>query len=170
MTQHWMTAGSSTGGRHPVVSGSVAQLDRAPDFGSGGCGFESYRGHMEMRIKNIYSREMFPGLIMEKPKEGQMEMERARMLDIVKPFHPVLDISQQKWTVLHDSDGKSLGYGTWGNLLCAQINIFEDGMNHTFWVMTNHVTETQRAEDVIQDAVSRVNWKDESYKWDPGDL
>ena len=29
----------------PLEKGSVAQLDRAPDYGSGGLGFESLQGH-----------------------------------------------------------------------------------------------------------------------------
>lgn len=37
----------------PSKNGYVAQLDRAPDYGSGGLGFDSLRDHLKGRIYEL---------------------------------------------------------------------------------------------------------------------
>jgi len=51
----------------------VAQLDRAPDYGSGGLGFESLREHLKMkRLRMRYVSDFFCPL---KSKNGKHEIK-----------------------------------------------------------------------------------------------
>jgi hypothetical protein len=126
---------------------------------------------MEIRINEIYSRKMFPGLIMGKAKltDFAKSLEEMKERIEIKEF-PTINTVELRWTDLLDNDGKRLGYGTYGHIAGAQIEIVEGEEYYNFCIIFNYIQEIENLNEKINKIISEVNWKQLAFNWNIGDL
>ena len=125
---------------------------------------------MKIKIEEIYSRSMFPSLIMGKPKDGMYEKSLEGIKKLLPNYNPIINVSEVKWVVLYNGDGKQLGYGTYGHITGVGIEISEGDDRYSFSVIFNFVPEIEKLEDKIQSVLEQIDWKDKVLKWNIGDL
>lgn len=127
---------------------------------------------MKIEIEEIYSRGMFPGLIMGKPKDGMYQ----KSLDDIKEFlsvwdHiPIINMSEVKWVQMKDTEGNDLGYGTWGHITGVKCRIIECEDNYSFCLIFNFFPEIEKLEEKLMEMVSKFDYHNNSFKWNIGDL
>jgi hypothetical protein len=125
---------------------------------------------MEVKINEIYSKKMFAGLIMGAPKEGMYE----KSLDEIKHFlgdsNPITNLSKTKWLSIKESTENKMGYGSWGHITGVKLTISEEFDNYDFSLIFNFHPELEKLEDVINKSIDLVDWRNNSFKWDAGDL
>jgi len=117
----------------------------------------------KIRIEEIYSKDMFPGLIIGKPKVGMYEKSLAEIKKFLGGHLPITNVSETKWTMLG-------GYGSWGHICGVKIQISDGDDRYSFSVIFNFLPEKQQLENRINEVLSEIDWKTNSLKWDIGDL
>jgi hypothetical protein len=125
---------------------------------------------MKIEIEEIYSRNMFPGLIMGKPKDGMYQKSLDDMKELLGDHYPITNNSEVKWTQIKESNGKEFGYGTWGHITGVKCRIREGDDNYSFSLIFNFCPEIENLEDKLTEEVSKFDYKNNSLKWDIGDL
>lgn len=124
---------------------------------------------MDIRIEEIYSKKMFPGLLLGKAENIEYEETLSTMKTLLGNLEPIIIISELKWTQLTNSDGKSLGYGTYGHLTGIKIEIADGDDRYSFSVIFNYLPEKENLNDKINQVISEIDWKENSTKWDISD-
>jgi hypothetical protein len=119
---------------------------------------------MNIRIKEIYSFEMFPGLIIGKPKDGMYEKSLDRIKGMLGS-DPIFNLSEVKWIQFKDK-----GYGSWGHISGVGVSILDGYDVYDFSIIVNYYPELDSIESIIKYAIDGVNWREGSNKWDIGDL
>jgi hypothetical protein len=125
---------------------------------------------MKIKIEEIYSRTMFPGLMMGKPKDGMYEKSLEGIMKLLPDYNPIINVSEVKWVNFYGDDGKHLGHGSWGHITGVGIEISEGDDRYSFSVIFNFVPEIEKLEDKIQVVLDQIDWRSQSVKWDIGDL
>ena len=123
-----------------------------------------------MKIEEIYSKEMFPGLIMGKPKDGMYDSDLSEIKTLLGDSLPIINTSAVKWTQLTEWDGKKMGYGSWGHLCGVKVQLSEDGEMYSFCIIFNYLPEKENLNEKIDKVISESNWKELSLKWNVEDL
>ena len=124
-------------------------------------------------IELIYSESMFPGLMMGKAKEGEYENSLNKMEKFLKEKNsssPIFNCSALKWTILKETKGLELGYGSYGHIAGVILTISEGDDRYSFSIIFNFLPETEKIEDKIEECIDSIDWKNASFKWDIGDL
>lgn len=133
---------------------------------------------MKITIKEIYSVEMFPGLIIGKPKDGKYDESLLKMKTLLSnddypDDNPIINISEIKWTEIgynKITDKKKLYYGSWGHICGVKIQISDGDDRYNFSIIFNYLPENENLNNKIEKIISEINWKEKSFKWDIGDL
>lgn len=125
---------------------------------------------MKLKINKIYSKNMFPDLILGEPKSGMYERSLEEIKNLLGDDNPIINISEVKWVVIKESTKNKMGYGTWGHITGVDIQISEGFDNYDFALIFNFYPELEKLEDVINKSVELVDWRNNSFKWDAGDL
>ncbi|MFW6226303.1 MAG: hypothetical protein ACOC3V_05040 [bacterium] len=125
---------------------------------------------MKIRIEEIYSKNMFPGLIIGKPKDGDYEKSLNQMKEMLGEDLPIHNTSEVKWKQIKETTNGEFGYGSWGNITGVKIRIVDGWVNYDFSIIFNFYPEVEKLEDIVNDVVDLVDWKNNSFKWDDGDL
>lgn len=119
---------------------------------------------MKIRIEEIHSKNMFPGLIMGKPKKGEYEKSLKEMEEVLGNYIPIHNISKTEWKQITKE------YGSYGHISGVKVSIKEGYDNYDFSLIFNFYPELESLEDVIKKSVESIDWKNKSFKWDDGDL
>lgn len=125
---------------------------------------------MKIRIEEIHSKNMFPGLILGKPKEGHYEKSLKEMQDILGDNIPIQNLSKTEWRQITKSTNKKFGHGSWGHITGVKIRITEGCDNYDFSLIFNFYPELETLEEVVKKSIELIDWKNNSFKWDVGDL
>lgn len=127
---------------------------------------------MKIKIEVVHSKEMFPGLMMGKPKDGMFEKSLEGIKKLLPNYNPIINISEVKWTHLVDTDYSKgiIGHGTWGHITGVGLSITDGEDFYDFSVIFNFVPEKEKLEDAIHDAINKVDWKNLAHKWDADDF
>lgn len=135
---------------------------------------------MKLKILEIHSKEMFPGLMLGKPKDGMYEKSLTK---IIKLFGietpdisdipninnvPVFNLSGVKWEDIYDN-GKYSGYGTWGHITGTEIEISDKYDIYSFIMIFNYYPEKEKLEDKVSQVINEIDWENKSFKWSIGD-
>lgn len=125
---------------------------------------------MKIRIEEIHSKNMFPGLIIGKPKDGHYEKSLKEMEDILGKDIPIHNISKTEWRQITKSTGKEFGYGSFGHITGVKIRIVEGYDNYDFSLIFNFYPELETLEEIVRNSIELIDWRNNSFKWDIGDL
>ena len=125
---------------------------------------------MKVTINEIYSKKMFSGLIIGKPKEGMYQ----KSLDEIKQFLgndvPIINISEIKWENIQETTKNKFGYGSWGHITGINLRVRKEPNNYEFSLIFNFFPELEKLEDVIHKSINLVDYENNSLKWNDGDL
>jgi len=125
---------------------------------------------MKVKINEIYSKKMFAGLIMGKPKDGMYEKSLEEIKELLVDDIPIINLSKTKWLDIKKSTKNEVGYGSWGHITGVKLQISDDFDNYEFSLIFNFHPELEKLEDVINDSIKLVDWRNHSLKWGAGDL
>lgn len=119
---------------------------------------------MKIVIEEIISRNMFPGLILGDPTQNLYNQSLEDMIADLGTRLPIHNLSRLEFRKLTDK------YGTWGHITGVKIRIVEGWDNYEFSMILNFYQELEQLEKVIRDSIDSIDWRNNSYKWDIGDL
>jgi hypothetical protein len=126
---------------------------------------------MKIKIEEIHSKDMFPGLIMGKPKDGHYEESLKEMEKILSDdIRPIHNISKTEWKQITKSTGEKYGYGSFGHITGVKISIVEGDDNYDFSLIFNFYPGLETFDEALKNSIQLVDWKNNSFKWDIGDL
>lgn len=118
---------------------------------------------MRIRIEEIQSKKMFPGLIIGKPKQESYEESLAMMKNSFKENRFIHNLSKVEFK--NEGD-----YITYGNITGVKIRIVEGYDNYDFVIIFNFYPGLETLENSINSALESIDWRNNSFKWDIGDL
>lgn len=124
---------------------------------------------MKIKIEELYSKNMFPNLIIGKATDNEYNISLSNMQKLLNDNNTI-NISEIKWTQLYDNDGKSLGYGSYGHICGVKIQISDGFDRYDFSIIFNYLPENENINEKINKIISEINWKENSFKWNIGDL
>lgn len=121
---------------------------------------------MKIKIEEIYSKNMFPGLIIGKPKDGDYDISLKNIKDLLGNDiqYPIQNLSKTEWKQITEN------YGSYGHIAAVKLRIVEDYDNYNFSIIFNFYPEIERLEKVIKRSIDSIDWRNCSFKWDIGDL
>jgi len=125
---------------------------------------------MKVKINEIYSKKMFSGLIMGKPKKGMYDKALKEIKQFLGNDIPLINISETKWLDIKKSTKDKIGYGSWGHITGVKIQIKTEFDNYEFSLIFNFHPEIEKLEDVINKSINLIDWKNNTLKWNAGDL
>ena len=125
---------------------------------------------MKIKIEEIHSKNMFPGLIIGKPRDGHYEESLKEMEEILGRDIPIHNISKTEWRQITKSTDKELGYGSFGHITGVKIRIMEGYDNYDFSIIFNFYPELETLEEIVRNSIELIDWRDNSFRWDAGDL
>lgn len=125
---------------------------------------------MKIKIEEIHSKQMFPTLIIGKPKIGMYEASVKDMENLIGNDYPIINLSKILWVQLVNSDSEKFGYGTYGHICGIKIQISKDDERYNFSVIFNYIPETENLNEKINQVVSNINYKETSLFWKISDL
>lgn len=115
---------------------------------------------MNIQIKEIHSKH--------KPEEYVKSVNN--MTSLLGDKAPITNLSEIKWTKLVETTKDVIGYGSYGHMCGINITICDDDDRYTLSVIFNYLPEKENLNDKITEIVSTIDYKNNSDKWDIGDL
>jgi len=100
---------------------------------------------MKVKINEIYSKKMFDGLLMGKPKEGMYEESLEEIKKFLGDESPIINISAVKWVDIKKTTKNEMGYGSWGHITGVKLQISEEFDNYDFSLIFNFHPELEKA-------------------------
>ena len=125
---------------------------------------------MKTKINEIHSKKMFPDLIAGTPREGMYQKSLNEMIELLEDDIPINNISEPKWVNIKKSTDNTFGYGSYGHITGVKLQISEGYDNYDFSLIFNFYPELENLKDVVNKSVKSIDWKNNSLKWDAGDL
>jgi len=128
----------------------------------------------KIKIEEIHSKEMFPGLLIGKPDDENVRELHEKSISNIKKLlgdnYPITDISKVEWTQITETKSKDeLGWGTWGHICGAKIQVAEGDDRYSFSAIFSYAPEKTHILDSITKVLDEIDWKNNSIKWDIGD-
>jgi hypothetical protein len=125
---------------------------------------------MKIKIRKLHSEEMFPDIIMGGPKEGMYEDSLERIKKIFQGNLPIFNLSETKWLQLVDSQKGKIGYGTWGHITGAEVDVVDGTTYHSLVIIFNFYSEVDNIQRKITEVISSIDYQNKAYVWDISDL
>lgn len=119
---------------------------------------------MKLDIKEIYSKEMFTGLMLGKPKDRMYEKELQEIKEYLTiEEDPIFNFSETKWYRSATSNT-----GTWGHLTAVRCEIAEEDERYSFYIIFNYLPLGDMR-SIITDLVSKIDYRNDAFKWNIAD-